>query len=39
MYKSIKVSKELWKKLKELALQEETTIAKIIEKAISRVWK
>ena len=34
MYKSIKVPKETWIKLKELALKQETTIAKIIAFAI-----
>ena len=35
MYKSIKVSVDTWKKLKQLALDNNTTIAKVIEKAIS----
>ena len=39
MYKSIKVSKELWRKLKELALKEETTIGNIIAIAVKKVWK
>ena len=35
MYKSIKVSVELWKKLKQMALDKDTSIAKVIEEAIS----
>ena len=34
MYKSIKVPVALWKKLKQLALDKDTSIAKIIEEAI-----
>jgi len=39
MYKSIKVPKNVWLKLKQLALQEETTIAKVIEKAVDNERK
>jgi len=39
MYKSIKVRKELWRKLKELSLKEETTISNIIAIAVKKAWK
>jgi|LGOV01.1.fsa_nt_gb predicted DNA-binding ribbon-helix-helix protein len=34
MYKSIKVPVALWRKLKQLALDKDTTIAKVIEESI-----
>lgn len=34
MYKSIKVPIELWKKLKQMALDKDISIAKVIEEAL-----
>jgi len=39
MYKSVKIKIELWRKLKKLAFEQETTIIKVLEQAIEEFEK